>query len=91
MAAPLGPANQHVQSAFSTLGSQRSKAHGYVAAGVLAIAHTDENHIALVALHVFQVLAEERLGGVVRNKGLNGRFLPAKQFELVPYGFLLLD
>ena len=59
-----GAGNSHVQTAPSTFPVERAEVHGDPPILVLAVTDREEDHIPLVALHVLQVLDEDRfLGG----------------------------
>ena len=91
LAALLGTRDQHVQAALATIGADGAKAHGQIALGIARIGHRDKDHIALVALHVFQVLDEEGFVGVGNKERLGLGLLAAQQFQLILNGDFLLQ
>ena len=59
-----GAGNSHVQTSPSAFPVERAEGHGDPPILVLAVADREEDHIPLVALHILQVLDEDRfLGG----------------------------
>src|SRR5690606_34246839 len=57
--------DQDVQATFAPFASDRTEVLGELAVGVAAIADRNEDHIALVALDIFQVLYEQGLAALV--------------------------
>ncbi|MNN36001.1 hypothetical protein D3C81_1498730 [compost metagenome] len=76
-AAALGTTDQHIEAPLTTFCTQWAEAHGHVAKLVATVANRDKNHITFVALHVFQVLDEKRLAGMLLKKGLHVLMLAA--------------
>ena len=91
LAALLGARDQHVQAALAAIGADGAKAHGQIALGVARIGDRDKDHIALVALHVFQVLDEKGFIGVGDEERLGFGLLAAQQLQLILNGDLLLQ
>ena len=58
------PCDQHVQTPLTPVPIQRPEVHRQVRAVDLAVTDADQDHVALVPLHVLQVLHEEGLLGV---------------------------
>jgi hypothetical protein len=60
---PLGAADQHIKSTFASLLAKRAEAHRrLVAWSGRPVPDRDEYDVALIALHIFQILDEEWLG-----------------------------
>ncbi len=55
-----GPGDGHVQAALSAIAVQGAEVHRDLAGLVGAVGHREEDHVALVALHVLEVLHEDR-------------------------------
>ena len=89
MALPFRSGNQNVQPPFPALIVERPEVHGDVPGLVASVADADEDDVALVALHVLQVLHEEGLVWVGAEKRLAGRVLNPQLFQLVQNGLNL--
>ena len=83
LAAPPRPRNQHVQPPMPAFVVQRPESHGHSARPIAPVAHADEDDVALVPLHVFEILHEKRLVRMRVEKPLFGRVLAAQNFQLV--------
>ena len=70
-----GTSDEHVETPLATFLVEGTKVHRHVATVDLAVADADQNHVSLVALHVLQVLDEERLLRVIRKERLGGQVL----------------
>ena len=82
-AASARPRDQHVQAPFASLLIQRPEGHRQVDAVDLAVADADQDHVALVALHVLQILHEEGLFGVAGEELLARGIAPPQDVDLV--------
>ena len=86
-ALPLGAREQHVEPPLAAVAGDRPEPLRQVALGVAAVADRDEDHVALVALDVLQVLDEERLapiaGALLAAERFQFGILGAHQFQLV--------
>src|SRR5574337_1053033 len=65
----------HVQAPLAAVLIQRPKVQRHLARIILAVAHAEENDIALVALHHFQILDEEWLRSVFVEEGFDLRLI----------------
>jgi hypothetical protein len=54
--------DRDIQPALAALLVERAKVHQYSPRPIAPVADADNDHIALVALHIFQIFHEERLG-----------------------------
>ena len=57
----LRPRNGHVEPPLAAGAVQRAEVHHELSVGALGVADREEYDVAFVALHVFEVLDEERL------------------------------
>ena len=82
-AAPAGPRDEDIQAALASVPVERPEIHRQVGAIDLPVADADQDHVALVSLHVLQVLDEERLFGVPREELLAGGIPTAQNVDFV--------
>ena len=82
---------RHVQAAMPALTVQRAEVHRDLARDVRPVSDREEDDIALVALHVLQVLDEQLLAGLRRDRAVKlGVGLPACIQQLVDQRLLRL-
>src|ERR1035438_10536801 len=91
LAAPARATDQHVQAALPAGPIEGTETHRQVALFRTPVANTDEDDVALVTLHVLQVLDKTRLVRRVRKELFAGRIPPAQEFHLVQDGIHLSD
>jgi hypothetical protein len=80
-AAALGPRDQHVQPPLPAIGREGAEAHGELPVLAARIADADQHRVALVALHVLQVLDEEGLVRVRREELFRVRLRAAQRLH----------
>ena len=68
---------------------QRAKVHSDLPIGVAPVAHADEDDLPFIALHVLQVLDEERFLRVSIEERFAGSILAPQHFQLIPNSPLL--
>ena len=56
-----GARDQHIQAALPALAVHRTKTRAHIASGRAAIANANENHVALIPLHILQVFYKKAL------------------------------
>src|SRR3990167_3175744 len=78
----FGTSDQNIESAMPTLAVQRAKLLGYPPGLITPITDTDKDLVSFITLDVLQVLYEERLTALRREKRLSFRHLPPQQFDL---------
>ena len=82
-AAPASTGDQYIQPALPTIAIERSKIHGHLAVLIAAVPDADENHIPFIALHVLEILDEERFMLVRAKKFLTGIIIYCYRVHLV--------